>query len=318
MTYPFFTFDYKTILLLVCAVMNNNLMTQPIPFSRSTMVFCMLILLCFAQTLVAEPVYLEFRPTSPEISQFRYRISEDGNSPWVTSDIKSPLITLEDFDKSNGVLTIQQSNDGLSWGKEILFRFNTTDNKWEAFSKANVAPVLAEEPVLVRTFGASSIDIRGQYLLPLGLCSDSYDTGFGGKLQINFSSSISSQNSDVLLPYTTIFYQKPGSSTSLVSSFQIIGTTLGLGFPLLANPALKVSIDFEAGIMQHIIAWSAQSGEPQSYTLYLDPIARIAATLLLGSADGVQFLVSPGYSCFFEQGAIGQLISLEAGLRMNW
>lgn len=318
MTYPFFTFDYKTILLLVCAVMNNNLMTQPIPFSRSTMVFCMLILLCFAQTLVAEPVYLEFRPTSPEISQFRYRISEDGNSPWVTSDIKSPLITLEDFDKSNGVLTIQQSKDGLSWGKEILFRFNTTDNKWEAFSKANVAPVLAEEPVLVRTFGASSIDIRGQYLLPLGLCSDSYDTGFGGKLQINFSSSISSQNSDVLLPYTTIFYQKPGSSTSLVSSFQIIGTTLGLGFPLLANPALKVSIDFEAGIMQHIIAWSAQSGEPQSYTLYLDPIARIAATLLLGSAYGVQFLVSPGYSCFFEQGAIGQLISLEAGLRMNW
>lgn len=319
MTYPFFTFDYKTILLLVCAVMNNNLMTQPIPFSRSTMVFCMLILLCFAQTLVAEPVYLEFRPTSPEISQFRYRISEDGNSPWVTSDIKSPLITLEDFDKSNGVLTIQQSNDGLSWGKEILFRFNTTDNKWEAFSKANVAPIPAQDPVQEkRTFGASSIDIRGQYLLPLGLCSDSYDTGFGGKLQINFSSSISSQNSDVLLPYTAIFYQKPGSSTSLVSSFQIIGTTLGLGFPLLANPALKVSIDIEAGIMQHIIAWSAQSGEPQSYTLYLDPIARIAATLLLGSADGVQFLVSPGYSCFFEQGAIGQLISLEAGLRMNW
>ncbi|WP_394698364.1 hypothetical protein [uncultured Sphaerochaeta sp.] len=319
MTYPFFTFDYMTNLLLVCTVMNNNLMTQPVSFSRAPMVFCMLILLLLPQILTAEPVYLEFRPTSSEITQFRYRISEEGNYPWVTSDIKSPLITLEDFDKSNGILTIQQSSDGSSWGQEILFRFNTKDNKWEVFSKATVAPVLAQEPVKEkRTFGASSIDIRGQYILPLGLCSDSYDTGFGGKLQINFSSSGSSQNTDLLLPYTTLFYQRPKSSTSLVSSFQIIGTTLGLGIPLFVNPALKVSIDIEAGIMQHIITWTAQSGGPQSYTLYLDPIARVATTFVVGTDDGIQLVTSTGISSFFEKGAIGVLMSLEAGLRINW
>lgn len=319
MTYPFIMFAYMRNFLLVCAVMNNNLMTQRVSFSRAPRVFCILILLCFAQTLAAEPVYLEFRPTSPEIIQFRYRTSEKANSPWATSDIRSPLITLEDFDKTNEVLTIQQSSDGSSWGQEILFRFNTTENKWEAFSKAIVAPIPAQEPVKEkRTFGASSIDIRGQYILPLGLCSDSYDTGFGGKLQINFSSSGSSQNTDLLLPYTAIFYQKPGSSTSLVSSFDIIGTTLGIGIPLFVKPAFKVSIDIEAGIMQHIITWTAQSGGPQSYTLYLDPIARVATTVVVGTDDGVQVVVSPSYSCFFEQGAIGQLISLEAGLRINW
>nr|WP_321307026.1 hypothetical protein [uncultured Sphaerochaeta sp.] len=278
----------------------------------------MLILLCFAQTLVAEPVYLEFRPTSPEISQFRYRISEDGNSPWVTSDIKSPLITLEDFDKSNGILTIQQSNDGLSWGKEILFRFNTTDNKWEAFSKANVAPVLAEEPVLERTFGASSLDIRGQYLIPIASCTDTHGTGFGGKIQTNFSVSNPEKRADFLQYFATLSYQRLSSSTSWVSSYHVLGTSLGVGIPVSTQPAFSVGIDLEAGIMQHILEWVAEESGPQSLTLYLDPMARIAATFVIGTDDGVQVVVSPGYSCFFEKGAIGQLISLEAGLRINW
>nr|WP_319521014.1 hypothetical protein [uncultured Sphaerochaeta sp.] len=299
--------------------MNNNLMTQPVSFSRAPMVFCMLILLLLPQILTAEPVFLEFRPTSPEITQFRYRISEDDNHPWVTSDIKTPLITLEDFDKSNGVLTIQQSSNGTAWGQEILFRFNTTDNKWEAFSKAIVTQVPSQKPEQEKkTFGDSSIGIRAQYIIPLGLCSESYGTGFGGKLQINFSSSGSSRNADSLLPYTTLFYQRPESSTSLVSSFQIIGTTLGLGIPISKNPAFKLSIDIEAGIMQHIIKWTAQPGGSQSYTLYLDPIARVATTFVVGTDDGIQLVTSPGISSFFEKGAIGVLMSLEAGLRINW
>lgn len=70
--------------------------------------------------------------------------------------------------------------------------------------------------------------------------------------------------------------------------------------------------------MQHIIEWTAEEDGPQSLSLYLDPVARIAATFILGTDDGVQVVVSPGYSFFFERGAIGQLISIEAGLRVNW
>ncbi len=280
------------------------------------MVFCLFLLLCFSQTLAAEPVYLEFRPTSPEITQFRYRTSDEHPNQWVTSEVHDSLISLENFDKSEEVLTIQQSSDGSSWGKDILFRFNITDNKWEVFSEVSVPPI--QESELERTFKPTSLDIRGQYLAPLGICSDSYGTGFGGKLQLGFSFSGPSKSIDHLLPYTTLYYQKPSSSTSLVSSFQIIGTTLGIGIPVRKHHAFSVCIDIEAGIMQHIIEWTAEEDGPQSLSLYLDPVARIAATFILGTDDGVQVVVSPGYSFFFERGAIGQLISIEAGLRVNW
>ncbi|MGE4453287.1 MAG: hypothetical protein AB7D92_02035 [Sphaerochaeta sp.] len=284
-------------------------------------VLCYLLFLLGTHLHASDPLYLQFLPNTSEMSQIRYQINTEHPEGWTTLDEKDSLIRLEDFDKDGDILHIQQSSDGSSWTESTLFTYNQNENRWQIHdTREPVLALTAEEVNVVKdsSFRASSLDIRGQYLYPIGVCSDSYGTGFGGKIQTNFSFSNPSSFADTLQYYANLSYQRMSSSTSWITAFHEMSTSLGIGIPFPLNAAFTILLECEGGVLIHLVDGDVEGDGVNEQSLFVDPMARVAVTCVLGTADGVQIVVSPGLSSFFEQDSIGLLVGAEAGLRIHW
>lgn len=117
--------------------------------------------------------------------------------------------------------------------------------------------------------------------------------------------------------YATLSYQRLSSKTSWVSSFNGIGVSLGISVPFSITDTLAVLLELEGGANVYLVYGDVEGCGEQDLTPFIDPVIGSATTFLIGTEDGFQFMISPGLFWLFEKGAIGQIATLDIGLRAN-
>ena len=280
---------------------------------KSNLYVCFVGMLLFCMYgLSGESIDVRFQRSSDAVTQFRYQVNAELPSDWIVVDLQTECISLEDFVVDKDILYIQQSIGDGDWGRSYPFIYDLDTGCWEV--DVNEQSMISQKmdernPDYVH----QSLELRGRYLHPFALCSDYYGSGFGGRVKINFMQT----NREHLHYHTSLFYQRLSSKTNWVSNFHDIGLTFGIDVPIVSAEILSIVFELDGGAILHLVDGDVEGDGSQALSLFVDPLIAVSTTFLVGREGTLQLVISPGLSWFFEKEALGQKVSLEAGLRVG-
>lgn len=261
-------------------------------------------------TLSTEPLYLAI--SGRESASFRFQVNGEEFEKWNILSSSQPTITLFGFDSEHDTLYVQESIDEETWSDSFLFHFDQSSGTWKAESRSR-SPSVTQSRVMLQF---DSLDMLPSLEFPVSVCDAFYDLSVGGDIRLQFS-YLNERNTELLL-HTSVGYRNNRSITDWILEFHDIALRAGIGYQYRPLPWITFEPSIAFGVVAHILYGDIGGSGNDSLSVFFDPQVRLALECILGDRQGVQLIVSPNITWYFEKASVGQHIGIDAGVRVRW
>ena len=245
-------------------------------------------------------IWFGSKPTSELVEMFNHQYGIEPNNPLDTVDISGAPLVIVQFDPTNEIIFVQQTDGGSQWNQPYAYQYNHSLKSW-----GELAPKQDNKKSLVE-----SLDLKVTSLFATGSCSTSYSYLLGGGVQANI-------NLGKILGFTSLSFIKGPPKNNRVKSQQAFSLAMGVGYPLPLSERMTLIPEIGYGVLLFLL--EAEFGNTGIYEpeRFIDQQMQFSLYLTYALNERYRLFVAPVGVLFFEKERLGFMYGCQAGLRFT-